>query len=208
VIDGIRPFSGIFVFTSRAPPGVSLGERLTLFGRLDVYQDTDELVAPTLLERSLDAPVEPLVVAARDVGDGGALADAYQSMLVRVENVAVTNENPDAPADYDEFLLDDVLRVDDLFAPDLDNVFPPGTRFRSVTGVLGRSFGHPKLWPRDANDMVPSDAHFDQSARSVRAACLGRRSRVNTPLKFKPPTRWIACPVLKSQRFQTCSPTT
>jgi hypothetical protein len=155
VIDGIRPFSGIFVFTSRAPPGVSLGERLTLFGRLDVYQDTDELVAPTLLERSLDAPVEPLVVAARDVGDGGALADAYQSMLVRVENVAVTNENPDAPADYDEFLLDDVLRVDDLFAPDLDNVFPPGTRFRSVTGVLGRSFGHPKLWPRDANDMVP-----------------------------------------------------
>jgi len=155
VTDGNAVFSGIFVFTGRAPPGVFLGERLTLFGRLDVYQDTDELVAPTILERALDAPVEPRVVDARDVGDGGAFVDAYQSMLVRVENVAVTLENPDAPADYDELLLDDVLRVDDLFAPDLDNLFASGTRFRSVTGVLGRSFGHAKLWPRDASDLVP-----------------------------------------------------
>jgi hypothetical protein len=153
-VDDDRPFSGIFVFTGGEPPGASLGDRLTLFGRLDVYQDTDELVAPAILERSLDAPLEPLVVSARDVGDGGALAGAYQSMLVRVENVTVTAENPDAPADYDELLLDGVLRVDDLFAPELDNVFPPGTRFRFVTGVLGRSFGHQKLWPRDATDLV------------------------------------------------------
>jgi cytosine/adenosine deaminase-related metal-dependent hydrolase len=154
VSDGIAPFSGIFVFTGKRPPGVLLGEELEVAGRLDVYQGSDELVAARILERAPGGAVEPVVVTASDVGDGGALSEAYEAMLVRVENVAVTNENPDAPADYDELLLDGLLRVDDLFAPALDNDVPRGARFRSITGVLGRSFGHPKLWPRAASDLV------------------------------------------------------
>jgi hypothetical protein len=42
-----------------------------------------------------------------------------------------------------------------LLDPTLDNTFTPGTRFRSLTGVLGQSFGHAKLWPRSSDDLIP-----------------------------------------------------
>ena len=153
--QGSGPFSGIFVFTGTSSPGVELGSRIGLRGRLDAYQGTDELVAVTLLEHADDgSAVEPFVVDVASVGDGGELSPAYASMLVRIEHAAVTNENPDAPSDYDEFELDGALRVDDLLFPELDNAFARGTRFRSVTGVLGTSFGHAKLWPRSESDLI------------------------------------------------------
>jgi hypothetical protein len=155
VAAGVAPFSGIFVFTAGASPGVALGDELTLRGRLDVYKDTIELVAPILLERSPSGyDVSAVGVEAASVGDDGALSEQYESMLVRVENVAVANTNPDAPSDYDETLLTHALRLDDLLDPALDNAYPADTRFRSVTGVLGRSFGHWKLWPRGPDDLV------------------------------------------------------
>jgi imidazolonepropionase-like amidohydrolase len=155
VTQGNAPFSGIFVFTAGASPGVSFEERVTLRGRLDVYQGTHEVVASTLLERtSSDGAFVPLLVEARDIGDESALFERYESMLVTVENVTVVDENPDAPSDYDETLLDGALRLDDLLDPALDNTFAQGTRFRSVTGVLGFSFGHNKLWPRGPDDIV------------------------------------------------------
>jgi hypothetical protein len=97
---------------------------------------------------------EPLLVAAQSIGDEGTLSGQYESMLVRIVDVTVANANPDAPSDYDEFLLEGGLRVDDLIDPLLDNDLPAGTRFQSITGVLGRSFGHYKIWPRDASDLV------------------------------------------------------
>ena len=40
------------------------------------------------------------------------------------------------------------------------------------------------------------------------AAILGRRSRVNAPLKFIPPARLVPWPVLKSAKFHICIPAT
>jgi imidazolonepropionase-like amidohydrolase len=154
VAEASEPFSGIFVFTGRSPPGVSTGDRVTLGGRLDLYQGTDEVVGVTIAELLQGTATQPLLVEAASIGDEGALPVHYESMLVRVVGATVENANPDAPSDYDEFLLDGALRVDDLIDPSLDNDFPAGTRFVSITGVLGRSFGHWKIWPRVAGDLV------------------------------------------------------
>jgi cytosine/adenosine deaminase-related metal-dependent hydrolase len=154
VVDGRAEFSGIFVFTGGLPPGVSPGDRVTLGGRLDLYQGTDEIVSGAIAELVAGTPGEPLLVEAESIGDEGSLSGHYESMLVRVVDVTVANANPDAPSDYDEFLLEGALRVDDLIDPSLDNDLPAGTRFQSITGVLGRSFGHYKIWPRDAGDLV------------------------------------------------------
>jgi hypothetical protein len=62
--------------------------------------------------------------------------------------------NPDAPKDYDETGLRGGLRLDDLLWPELDNVYPPGSRFSSVNGIAGFSFGHCKLYPRSPADLV------------------------------------------------------
>jgi cytosine/adenosine deaminase-related metal-dependent hydrolase len=168
VQDGQTPFSGLFVFSASTSPGVAVGDRLTLRGRTDVYYGTDELVAPEVVARepAVSTPL-PVVVNARDVGDGGALATSFDSMLVRVEGVSVVSSNPDAPSDYDETLIDGALRIDDLLYPDLDNDFVAGTKLLQVTAVLGQSFDHQKLWPRGPNDFAREVA-ADRSGISSR----------------------------------------
>jgi predicted extracellular nuclease len=155
VQSGVEAFSGLFVYTAGVSPGVTVGDRVTLRGRYDVYYGADQLVAPEVTSRVPGAALEPLVLLAPAVGDAGAIARPYDSMLVRVESVAVTQTNPDAPSDYDETELEGALRIDDLLYPELDNAYPVGTRFTRVTGILGRSFDHQKLWPRTSADLEP-----------------------------------------------------
>jgi predicted extracellular nuclease len=155
---GSADFSGLLVFTATQAPGVSLGDEVTLTGRYDDYFGTDELTAPRLLEVGGGFVPEPLIVNERDVAPNGRFVRRYDGMLVRVERARVRHENADAPADYDELELDSGLRIDDLLYPELDNTFPPGTEFESVSGILGFAFGAPKLWPRNAGDLVLSTA--------------------------------------------------
>ena len=155
--DGIAEFSGLFVYTAGASPGVAPGDWVALRGRYDRYYESDQLVLVSLLSRQPGEPtLSPVLVDSADVTDGGSLARALDSMLVRVDDTSVTDVNPDAPADYDEFALTSGLRVDDLLIPALDNTFPLGTHFASVTGILGQSFEHQKLLPRDDGDLVSS----------------------------------------------------
>jgi hypothetical protein len=154
VQDGVTAFSGLFVYTEGKSPDVAVGDRISVRGRYDVYYELDELVAPLVVERTVGETMSPVVVRADEVGDAGALALDYDSMLVTITEALVTETNPDAPSDYDETGLDGALRLDDLLHAELDNVFAPGTRFPAVTGVLGRSFDHQKLYPRSANDFA------------------------------------------------------
>jgi cytosine/adenosine deaminase-related metal-dependent hydrolase len=155
VEDAVAPFSGLFVYTAKASPGVVAGERVALRGRFDAYYGVDQLVLGAVLAREAGPAPEPLGVITSDLGDGGALTAAYDSMLVRVTDATVVATNPDAPSDYDETALDGGLRLDDLLYPELDNVFTPGTRFTTITGILGHSFEHAKLWPQGAEALVP-----------------------------------------------------
>ncbi|HEY3493851.1 MAG TPA: hypothetical protein VGK73_04165, partial [Polyangiaceae bacterium] len=153
--QGVAPYSGIFVYTGSTTPGVGVGDRVSLLGRYDRYYDSDQVV---LVERVAHEPgtpsLGPVVVEPADIADAGALAAGLELMLVRVEGVRVSDPNPDAPADYDEFSLEGDLRVDDLLYPELTNDFGTGTELSSVSGVLGRSFDHFKLWPRGAGDVL------------------------------------------------------
>jgi hypothetical protein len=144
------------VYTGSDTPGVEVGDWVSLRGRYDVYYDLDELVGVTLLSREPSgvAPI-PIAVTAESIGDGGELADVDDSMLVTISDAVVVETNPDAPSDYDETLLAGALRLDDLLDPTLDNDFPAGSGFTSVTGILGYSFDHRKLMPRGPEDLVP-----------------------------------------------------
>jgi cytosine/adenosine deaminase-related metal-dependent hydrolase len=154
VEDAAAPYSGLFVYTGSDSPGVEVGDQVTLRGQYDVYYDLDELVSVTVVAReSLGGTLSPIVVSAESIGDDGELGDEYDSMLVTVENAVVAVTNPDAPSDYDETLLEGALRLDDLLDPELDNDFVVGSTFSAVTGILGTSFGHRKLMPRQPSDL-------------------------------------------------------
>jgi hypothetical protein len=132
---------------------VSAGDMVTVSGSYTEYYEFTELVTPTVtITGSADVPA-PLLVAACDVGTGGVNQEAYESMLVRIEDVAVTNANPDDPNDYDEFEVNSCLRIDDYVYADLDQS-ALGTDYASITGVLMYGFSNSKIAPRDAADLV------------------------------------------------------
>jgi hypothetical protein len=148
------PYSGIFVYTDDKAPGVTVDDALDIQGYFDSYQGTDELVEAEIVTRDPGAPYAPLLVPLASAADGSAKAAGLASLFIRIENVEVAATNPDDPNDYDETALLGGLRLDDLVYPELDNTFAVGTRFASVSGNLGFSFAHQKLFPRSAEDIV------------------------------------------------------
>ena len=145
-------YSGLYVY-DYGDNVVSAGDMVTVGGSYTEYYEFTELISPTVtITGSADVPA-PLLVSACDVGTGGVNQEAYESMLVRVEDVSVTNANPDDPNDYDEFEVDTCLRIDDYVYADLDQS-ALGTDYASITGVLMYGFSNSKLAPRDAADLV------------------------------------------------------
>jgi cytosine/adenosine deaminase-related metal-dependent hydrolase len=157
VEDGTRnPFTGIFVYTPGQTSLPAVGNRVSLSGKYVEYHGQAELQPGTswvATGTSTSLPFGPLVVSPATVA-GGASAEPYESMLLRVQSVAVTVQNPDLPGDYDEFKVTGDLRIDDLIHTALNNNYAVNTTFTSLTGVLGYTFSSYKLEPRSASDVV------------------------------------------------------
>jgi hypothetical protein len=104
---------------------------------------------------------QPLTVTAAEIGDeGGApgpLAEALESILVRVAGATVTDVGPlPFPGDLlptNELVVDDVLRVDDLLW--LTDPFPSaGDTYDEIVGVLMFRAEHYALAPRSGADVT------------------------------------------------------
>jgi cytosine/adenosine deaminase-related metal-dependent hydrolase len=153
----LQPHSGLSVYSGDLALGVRVGQRVTLRGYLSEFESAAELDEPSVVVEADDAMLPFPAISLADpaaLADGGALAEAYRSMWVTVASPSVLSENPDAPADFDEFVVTGGLRIDDALYPELDNAFPVGTKFRSLSGILGYSFAHSKLWPRSGADIA------------------------------------------------------
>jgi len=159
----LAPFTGIFVFTGSATPDVQVGNRVTLVGSYEEYFGLSELsnVTVTIDDAGTTLPFGPIDIAdPASIATNGAMAEGYESMLVRVSNVAITVVNSDAPAgDYDEFTLTGGLRVDDQITDavlnmGLDNSCPVGSTFTSITAIHGWSYNNFKLMPRNKSDVA------------------------------------------------------
>ena len=149
-----EPYTGIFVFTAGNPNGLAIGAVVDVQGTIEEYFDLTELTdAQVTIVTPGDGtlPFAANLFTPADISTGGPEAESHESMLLRVENVTITNVNPDGMDDYDEFEIDG-LRVDDLFFEALDNMCQIDTSFDSVTGVLIESFDNFKIAPRSAED--------------------------------------------------------
>ncbi|MBI5488097.1 MAG: hypothetical protein HY905_12260 [Deltaproteobacteria bacterium] len=150
---GGGPYGGILVYAGSAP-AVAVGDRVDVSGTYEEYAGESEISSPVLTRRGAGTPAVPEVVLPADVATGGSLAESYEGVLVVVESVAVTDANPDAPADYNEFEVDGALRVDDAFYRILPDPVP-GNTFSRLAGVLRFTHADFKLEPRGAGDVVP-----------------------------------------------------
>lgn len=145
-------FAGIFVY-DQGDNVVAEGDMLTVDGTYTEYNGLSEIGSPTVTVDGTGATPDPIVVDACDVGTGGVSAEAYESMLIAVEDVSVTNANPDDPSDYDEFEVGGCLRVNDSIYSALDQP-AAGTHYSRIDGVLNYTYSNTKIEPRSAADLV------------------------------------------------------
>jgi hypothetical protein len=150
-----EPFTGLAVFSNGNQPALAVGDVVNVTGTYEEYFGLVEITSPTvtIVETGSPLPFAPLLVDPATVATNGMLAEDYEAMLLRVEDVAITVQNSDAPMDFDEFTVTGGLRINDSNFQALNNTCMVGTQFTSIVGVLDFSFSNTKLEPRSANDI-------------------------------------------------------
>ena len=131
------------------------GMQVSLCGAYDEFFDQSQLQIASASDITAGAsgPAPAPEVLTSDVVGGGAMAEAWEGVLVQVNNASVTME----ANEFGEWQVDDALLLDDAFFemaswpnPMVDDVYT------SITGVMSFSFDNYKLAPRDAADFVPA----------------------------------------------------
>ena len=157
--DGRGPWSGLQIndFENNPKPGDEVqvtGVVNENFG----FTRLDAIVSYNVLSPGNPVP-EPRVFETGDINSDADSAEAYESVLVEIRNVVVSNELPDDPSNFGEFSVDDgsgEIRVDDL-SPVYDGndpmIYFNGDSLDFVRGYLLWSFGDYKIVPRDTNDV-------------------------------------------------------
>ncbi len=179
--NGEGPWSGIRIGT-RPPLGNDVsallkGDNVTITGFV-----WDDSITPTFNVTRIDSinniiinssgnPIPGFAdLATNDIGLGGfgtADKEKWESVLIRYNNLIVTNENADGPANnFGEMLVDDgsgdtrvELEDGDHSYHNLSDPLRPiyimtGSGFDALSGQLYYSFGNYKLVPRNDGDFV------------------------------------------------------
>lgn len=149
-------FSGLSVFAPNAEGFTPMpGMQVSLCGAYDEFFDQSQLqiASASDIMAGASGPAPAPEVLSSDVVGGGAMAEAWEGVLVQVDNASVTME----ANEFGEWQVDDTLLLDDAFFemaswpnPAVDDVYT------SITGVMSYSFDNYKLAPRDAADFVPA----------------------------------------------------
>ncbi|MCB0283893.1 MAG: T9SS type A sorting domain-containing protein [Calditrichaeota bacterium] len=149
VQDAHGPWSGILVYD---PDRVNAyGDSVRITATVSEYYGMTELGSVTeYVKLDSGKTVEPIVVTSGEIATGGTNAEAYEGVLVTVENADIVN----ADLGNGEWSIDDgtgACRVDDA----ADYFFYPA-KYESVkwvTGLLNYSFNDTKIEPRLAMDV-------------------------------------------------------
>ncbi len=152
--DGVDD-SAIYTFTGSAPT-VSRGDVVdftsaTVQDFFGLIQFSGAVVAVT----ASGMEPAPLVVTTAEVKTGGSRASALLGVLLRVENVTVTDANPDTPDDFGDYEVGGLRIADSLYATAPDPIV--GDQFGAITGPLSFGFSNTKLYPREAADVVSAN---------------------------------------------------
>ena len=151
-VPGATEYGGLYVYEG-GPVSVVRGDVVTVQGQYTEYYEMTELTSPTVTVTGSAEVPEPLAL---DVCAVAGDPEPTENMLVRFTDVEVTDDNADSDTDtpdYDEFVIDGCLRVDDFLYEALDQP-PLGLGIDALAGVMIYSFDNAKLAPRDDADIV------------------------------------------------------
>lgn len=155
-------WSGIWVYNN-VFPAPKKGDWVRVTGTVQENYNVTRianLTALTVITPAYGA-FEPKKVRVADICTGGPLAEAYEDVLVCIENLTVVNPFPDGTSgNFGEFTVSDgtgSIRVDDAFTAfngNLDSSIWLNDQFDKIIGFQYYSFNNYKLLPRNYNDII------------------------------------------------------
>ncbi len=139
-------WNGILVYNNTANP--TIGDQVTFNGEVDEYNYLTELKNINGFQvLSQGNSVTPTVITTAQ-----ASTEAYEGVLVTVENVTVTEE----ASTYNEWLVSDGsgdIQIDDEYGYFPDPAPMLGQVYSYITGIIDYKYGSFGISPRDANDL-------------------------------------------------------
>ena len=157
-------FSGIAVYKPTAPAGLALGDVVSVTGSTTEYSgggtgSVTEIQgsggSATIAKTGTGTVPTALVVSPATLVAPPS-PDPYDGLLVEVQNVKVTNTNPDGPlpSDFGQWTVSSSnLYIDDAMTP-RPTTLAVGDCYTSIVGVFDYSFGNYKIEPRSAADIT------------------------------------------------------
>ena len=199
--------SGVYAYMPTFEPRPDIGDLITIegtpsefFGQIQL----DDVSAVTVIQSGVTLP--PYTVLTPEQADAPE-GSVYESILVAVQNVTVTEVNP-APGPGDsapnnQYVLDGEIRVDDHSY--LTEPFPEvGETFATVRGVLRWGNNQSQLLPQSAADVIagaPSLDGIDQDTLAVfegasesLTVSLTRESSTDTTVDITCSASNLTCP--------------
>ena len=156
-------YSGIYVSTSFVDTTMlAVGEAVDIEGVYTENAGSSELEDLSAIRATLitEQAITPAAVVAEIVTTDQLATDpeSWESVLIRVIDAGVT----EAPNGFNEFVVNDVVLVDDLLFPYTETpasyAIDACDYIAGLTGVLDYRYGGFKIVPRDATDFpAPSD---------------------------------------------------
>lgn len=204
------PYSGIYIYMFEDVVGgvsVSPGDVVTITGQYTEFFDFSQIAVNNanniVVTGTADVPA-PEVVAAADIAVGGGMAEAYEGVLVRVEDVTAS----DATNRFGDFHVDGDLVITNFFLFQENAALDvlPGSTLAFAQGPLLYSFEEFKLAPRGADDY---DATLVACAKAAMPASIFEVQQgmvpedelvvfenvvVTTPLTFAGDAFWMQDP--------------
>jgi hypothetical protein len=155
-------WSGIWVYNN-VFPAPKKGDWVRVTGTVQENYNVTRIA--NLTELTVVTPnygvFEPIKVQVKDICTGAPLAEAYEDVLVSIENLTVVNPFPDGSSgNFGEYTVSDgtgSIRVDDAFTAyngNLDSSIWLGDQFDKIIGFQYYSFNNYKLLPRNYDDII------------------------------------------------------
>jgi|GEM_PF-3400158 len=158
------PYSGVYLNVRNSDTDLlQVGDIVDIAGTYTEAYTVTTVDTPVFTIQSSGTPLEPEYVSSSAFADPAG-AESWEGVLIRIAKPGVTNENPDAPANHNEFRIDATLRVDDQLY-DYNGAGHQPTQcdtFAQLSGIVHFTFSNYKLLPRDAADF-PAPGALDIS---------------------------------------------
>lgn len=161
------PWSGIYIRNgadgAAVVPAPAVGDVVQIAGTLTEYYDRTQVEVLTLEKTGTAEVPAPALLTPEQIATNGADAEAYEGVLVRVENVGVTELQvlDESKQDRGGFRVNTVGQSEGGVVVGTTNrtgyVRAPKDTFAGITGILDFSYEEFRLEPRNADDVSYAD---------------------------------------------------